>query len=485
MVTVTALFLDAAMGETFRDSLSETDFETRRLEWAGRITEARGLAEKGIPAVGSMVNDVVSGTKADELGFQFGDIVSIIDGQALWGEVKWKQRTGPAELIHFARSGERTVFEVPPGIVGFYKGYFNAPELDFLRERTGTSAGGELALLGLIAIDEDPALAEASWLRAMQSGYQSDEFSRYSELLLSIGRNSFFNLVTAYHDDFVVGQEVRPCFLEGLVSAATSCGHIKMLKTLRGQLEEFYWTEEELDQLEGFAGGVEPPEEDLLTRVRRMPYRVVGGELQNDPRYSEIESQAGVELFSRNSGRISVRQNRIRRAFVNRSEPLENVHISVSIREIGVSELNKRHGSAFKIALAHGDYERLPGRGNVPRNDMNLITTGIEFLDHSADRVRVPNFYWRTSGLLAKWRTNASSLYYPRTLSDGSEVTAARDVYLDLIRLDSEVACYVNGKRFLGMPVDATAEDLTIAMSFTGCSASSFDCIVREILPPR
>lgn len=463
----------AAQGN-FESALSADEFDQRSQELSEALHKSQQMAKTEIPPVGMIVSSVVDGKPAQTLGIRVNDVISQVGDVKIWAGGDWGDRRGAEDLVGYSSDGTRYVHRIEPGLIGIRHYPFHAPALAFRRKYQDEDAEWvDLAELGIFAWKRDSSLSKEAWFRALQKGYPEDEFSTYYKMLLSIGRGNSAESLRQFFVHYPEGEDVPLVFFDGIVSTSNASGEYQYLRRLAEQEpSSFYWSKDDLSTLAGFAKGATDPEHDLLVRARASKFEIEGSDLIPTPEFSNVRGLASPEVFRSRMSAVSKGRGMLHQSVAKPDAPLTNVHMTFIIDDFERSHDSRTMASYFHLGFVAGDYDGTESRSmSFPPSNMALLKAGVHISGVNNGDPVVPSFAFSSSGHDAKW--GMDYLPYFKT----------KEVMFDLIRIGSEVACYVNEVCVVRMPIDPAIDDLSVYLTMTGCHLRGTQCLVRRLLP--
>lgn len=467
-----ASWLLCGWGEAFESKMTDEEFALRSQEHDGDGRGRIPLPASELPAVGSIIGMIVKDSIAEGLGISTDDILTKVGKKKLWGNIPWTDREAPVDLYGFTKKGEKFSHRIEPGKIGVYNYPYLAPENAFLRKYTDSNdAWVELAARAISFWRSDPELSREAWARALAAGYPEDEYSDFYRLQNSLSEGDTSLYLDRFMNHFPRGTSVPLHFFEGVVWAAIASGEYKHLWTLAKQEpDSFPWTADELTQLAAYAK-VDRNQGDLLEKVRSMDHQIMGGDLIVPEQFRRTAFVSEPHCFTAQTNRITRRPGTLFKSVAKEPAPAKNIHMTLIIENIERFE-SKSLASYFHLGFIAGDYDGTKARTMFfPPNNMSLLKAGVQFKRVNRVGKWVPRFVFSSSGNEAEWEAPFVPYF------------SERDLMFDLIRLDGEVACYVNGLCTARMPVDPEIDDVSVYLTLTGCSLNGMQCVVRRLLP--
>lgn len=162
----------------FRMRLNESEYKSRAARFEEALKLAKEKAESNLPSIGLRFAEIVPDGQAENAGFEVGDILVRVNEFVLatWAS-SISEMEGTRRLhIYSHRQDQMIDLEIEEGLIGVKWKEHWQPELQFLRSDNRGKWDNDV-LVGCLACQEDPDLAETAWNRAVQAGYRPDVLS--------------------------------------------------------------------------------------------------------------------------------------------------------------------------------------------------------------------------------------------------------------------------------------------------------------------
>lgn len=162
----------------FRPLLDESEYQSRASRFSESMESAKQQAATKLPALGLRLGVVEPDGQAAHAGLEPDDyLVRVNDRVVSTLQTSIKDIEGPRTLQIYQHRHDRLIdIEVEEGLIGVRWMEHWKPELEFLRSENRGSWDRHV-LLGCLARESDPDLAETAWHRALQAGYSPDTLS--------------------------------------------------------------------------------------------------------------------------------------------------------------------------------------------------------------------------------------------------------------------------------------------------------------------
>ncbi len=491
LVAKTALTLSGnssacAAENSFRDLLSEERYEEEKarmkqqFEWAAQLSVAK------MPLTGAEVFLVRPDTPAANAGLKSGDVIYRIENQTLWGESLWIRRPIRDQQFYAVSPDKgKLTFWVPPGPIGVVHRPFNRIDLAYLKLRTNRSAKWDKdVVLACLKWQTDAALAETAWHRAIDNGYSPDLLSDYFAAVFKMQQVGGAEAeTTKFLSHFKSAAVVPTMFVPGLLPLLTSTGRIDALSDLSTHRSPvFPWTPDDIVRLQAWqkAGAAFP---GSLVEVKK---KEITGELQH-----LSGDLSGMPYGAATSARVA--PGSLESESFGLARPLKNAHLKIRLK-LRTSGDHAAIPSALRLSIVKRDQSaaKRPVRYPAvrPYHDARMVSAA--FLaggnDGTDDRLSMSS-----SGLEATWSAWSRNIevlaefdVHARAELDRPDARLGGDhefVTLDLIRLENEVAVYLNGASYLRLPVDPTVDDVSFDLQRSGVVCEKVELKAFELLP--
>jgi len=472
----------------FRDLLNTETYQKRLEELRPRFAELEEEAASGLPAIGLEVVDIVDGGQADRAGVSEGDILMALDDQRLWGVVPMI-RKDEMQIVTFHRLGEGTeTFEVTPDKLGTSTLSFYRPEMAYLQNSAKRNDQWDLEVtMGIALRDENPILAETAWHYAMEKGYPEDVYSRYFKTLFAFNRQKVTQTELREFVESVssLKEEAEGFLLPGLGSflgATRSPDLMEALLSANGATMP--WTGEELEILSQWdRGNPEPDGAALLARAKTLHGKNITRSIQSTLKKHQEKPYRPFAFPPGYTHKVSAGRYRLMEGAPPESQgKLKNVHVHavVTTRALG------RHShwmNAFRVAVVDngkGPFERSQRYKDTGiKASARLIYASV----NCSKRTPVP-YLNVGGGTEPRWLIRDLPLEFPEVPGEQKaeeqaeydplaglnqlKVQPAKAFSFDLIRLNGEVAFYINDFCYVHYPCDPEIDDVKVHMHICG-----------------
>ncbi len=455
-----------------------------------RIAEAESLAETKMPACGTLVGSILPGSTAERLKIEPGMIVSMFDGvpSAWW--IPWKDRTGMAEVVLSSADGTEIRHMIPPGMLGVYRKQHFRPELPLIRSHPGSTQENwwNHAILGALLAEEDPALSETAWAIALRQGYPEDLHSAYFAACFSRQRPGVF---AAALDRFLEHAEAFgeiPLWTqETLISLLAAEGRVEDLSRLMRQGSSVpQWSNDEIGRLVELSSKLEPSTEstDPLQRVDSRPFRILNPQMRVIPRFDAGAMKNSGQLFIEPMRRISRPPGYYIRTGLEYEMATKTPHVRMNLANISVHGYHEKYNEMVELGLLSSRYNNgATGNKTVPTADQILASVKVSYSGYDPNGPKIPYFLLSSSRSSRHWTASTASYRKPTTLRNGDPSHEFENIIFDIFRLGDEVFIYINGTRFLRMPIDPEEDKLAVFFRIVGASVTFEEFTMREYRP--
>lgn len=172
----------------FRQLLKTAAYQNRFDKFLSSIGDLKELKRSNRPIHGSRITQVARGEQGDQLGLEAGDIIEQINGQEIWS-TNYPDGDSPRRLRYFDVSESlMQTGRVAPGKIGIWSVTHWQPELQYLRNESRRGVWDKEVLVGIVARESDPDLAETAWHRAVKLGYNRDYFSAQFGIAIALAQ---------------------------------------------------------------------------------------------------------------------------------------------------------------------------------------------------------------------------------------------------------------------------------------------------------
>jgi hypothetical protein len=449
----------------FRQLLKSTQYQQRFEKVWTRLGKLDQLEKTDRPVVGSRITQFAPNSQVEELGLEIGDIIEQVNGQLMWSS-SFPYNDSRRRLRYFDVSENvmHTV-RIEPGKIGIWNVLHWQPELGYLRKQSWRGAWDKQVLVGIVARETDPDLAETAWHQAVQLGYVRDYFSAQfgAVIALSQGRPD----VAADFADFArladsdKGELVHPLLLYRVAMAN-------------------YQLTESLRLVRSYPLAFEIGPDVLLYEIDRHG-RLSPDERSVLPPHQQAATMYKDDLLPRSTGRdyhsIRYRLPTVRRGDVLKmsasagnyiyfrfgpSYPVRNIDLTVRVKAKPSSDAGTNWAKLVAVGL---EYDAATQQGDI------LI---IRLQEPVADS---------ESGSIV--RLSHSAGHVNLEYSDSQvRVDGTQEHEIRLIRVGGRGEIFLNGKRVLYGPVSSHAAPLnafirTIGMSIEVTSVQAFELIEK------
>jgi hypothetical protein len=171
----------------FRERLANDEYESRSKPYLKELGDLTKLAQSPHPDHGLRLNRIIPGGQADRWKLKPGDLLVKVDQSELWGSrVPHLQARRRIVVFPMNENKLRTV-DATAGYLGIYMEPYWRPELTYWRSKKSRHAKWDDAVVvGCLARESDPELAETAWFRALQAGYPHDELTNICGAAIAI-----------------------------------------------------------------------------------------------------------------------------------------------------------------------------------------------------------------------------------------------------------------------------------------------------------
>ena len=469
----------------FRDLFNSETYQKRLHELIPRFEKAEEEAALGMPAAGKEVVRVVVGGQAEKAGVSVGDIFTKLDDQLLWGGVPWF-RTEEVQKATFFRpgKGEYSFDVTSPELVGIREVPFYRPEIYYLRTRKKRSPEWDRDVaMGMILHEENPTLAETAWHQAVEKGYPQDEITKYFSTLFAFNRQrAHYSDMREFVETMADAEEVDPAFLPGLLTFLVATHSTDLIETLvRKNPAKIPWTIQEAKSLNEWWQADTRRKLDasaLLTRSKlarkeNVKWRLVSTSKEHQEKPYRPFAFPLRHVFEVGAGKYWSFN-------ANSSIPLKNVHI----RGVARARLTGRDPNwlnTFWVAIGNN------GPGQYPK-DVRYQPRGLR----ASARLAIFGFVFPNDaslpdllvagGMEPRWEIQRFPVDIPEIPQETVEENEdglqsellievereGRAFSFDVIRLENQVAVFVNDYCYLYYPCDPEIDDVFISMFMSG-----------------
>jgi len=461
----------------FRTIVESAEYAEALSDYREQIDEAGKLAATNLPTTGTKIGSVVPGSTADRLGIVPGMILTSLNGEPTNWSLRWKDRTGDSEAVFYTADGQEIRHSVPPGLLGVNKYKYFRPELSLIRANKGSQdeAWYPHAILGALAAETNPVLAETAWAMAMKEGYREDIHSDYFAAAFALHRpgklgpalDRFLARCGTPGDVPLWSQEV----VVGLLAAE---GRIDDLARIMGQKEAYrIWSDDDLKRLQSLTTTPPPfiAEMDPLAYVASRPFRFLNSEMELIDAYDAGWRRSGDRTpFSSPMAAISRPPGYFARTGMRHDSEVKNFHVRLDLARLGVAGHHKKYMELAEVTLVSNSESAGSLRDGSPPDENVLARTIIGYVETAPDEVKMPSFNFTASNTPSRWYMNSAPYRTPITMADRRTGYGFENLVIDLFRIEREVFVYINGTRYLRMPI---AEDQGNPGVFIQCIGTS------------
>jgi len=475
-----------AADNPFRELLNEQSYQEEKRVMKQQFDNAAKLSVAKMPLTGAEVFLVRPGTPAEKAGLKVGDVIYRIENQTLWGESLWNRRPKLDQQFYSVSPDRgRMTFWVPPGPIGVVHRPFNRIDLAYLKLRNNRSPEWDKdVVLACLKWQSDAALAETAWHRAFDAGYSPDVLSDYFAAVFKMQQPEGAEAgTTQFLTHFKSAGVVPNIFVPGLLPLLTSTGRVDALADLTTHRSPvFPWTPGDIARLQAWQKAGTPHSGSLL----EVNKKDVTGELQH-----LSGEQSGMPYEAEASFRVQ--PGSLRPESFGLARPLKNAHVQIRMK-LRTSGDHESIPSSFRLSIVKRDQTtaRRPVRYPAvrPYHDARMVSAAFlaggndgrnDRLSMSSSGLEATWSAWsRDTGIVAEFDVSA------RTELDRPDARAGGDhelVTLDLVRLENEVAVYLNGAVYLRLPADPEVDDVAFDLQKSGVICERVELKVFELQP--
>jgi hypothetical protein len=461
----------------FRKLVESGAYSESLTTYREKIEQAETLAATNMPAVGTKIGSVVPGSTAERLGITPGMLVAMLDGSPTFWSRDWKERTGPAEAVFFADDGKEMRHTVPPGLLGVNKLRYFRPELPLIRAHRGSreEAWYPHAVLGAITCESNPELAETAWSMATQEGYGDDLYSRFFAAMFSQLRPGTLHTSLDRFLEACNGPDGVPLWSQEVICGLLAAdGRVSDLSKIMDQDSVYpIWSKEDLKQLQSLPsvtspslGGMDP-----LAYVNSRPFRFLNAEMEVINEFDAGMRQTGNrQPFSTPVVSIARSPGFYARTGLRYQSPVKNVHLRMDIARLGVTGHHEKYDEVLEVMLLANSSNPSRSREGIPAKENVLARATVGYLQTYSNEVKTPIFIFSAANLSTRWHAQTGSHRMQMPLRDGRTGFGFENLVFDLFRIENEVFVYINGSRYVRMPI---AEDQGEPGVFFRCIGTS------------
>jgi len=427
----------------------------------------RIAAETGEPGYAMRIVSVTQGSQAEALGLRVGDYVYQIGESAMRGFTSRMHRQD--EVLFYCREGGSTsTAVVRAGRLGVIYEEAIRPQISYLREEIGTRdpRWDKAVVEALANMEPQPDLAETMWDQVKALSYPDDELDAFVRAYCGwrAGRDvplraTFDKIV----EEFVVMPRLYAALLEDMAYAS---GETEVLRQLHAMDPDSSQTPNaQIAAWETFDSSPLPARSTLDEAVARRgrdlrdEITAVENERINDPD-AYLAHLRRLSRFAPEPGRFSSVRFRI-------PEEVRDFHYSVSFQCL-VLEHHHAYASEVRISVVIDDEDGDAQEGN--RGPDNRHRTRMAVQSHRAlgAVVSASCSYGEQSRRIKRPDVDIPVLSH---LPPGAAPPDPAEFRLDIIRLDREIAAYLDGTPYFRLPVDPAAPNSDFIFFTSGIEA--------------
>lgn len=461
----------------FRTLVESGEYAEALSGYREQIDEAGKLAATDLPTTGTKIGPVVPGSTADRLGIVPGMILTSLNGEPTNWSLRWKDRTGDSEAVFYTADGQEIRHSVPPGLLGVNKYKYFRPELSLIRANKGSQdeAWYPHAVLGALAAETNPALAETAWSMAMKEGYREDVHSDYFAAAFALHRAGRLSPAL---DRFLARcdtpEGVPLWSQEVIVGLLAAEGRIDDLAKIMSQKEAYrIWSGDDMKRLQSLSSAPPPSitEMDPLAYVNSRPFRFLNSEMEVINEYDAGWKRSGDRPpFSSPMAAITRPPGYFTRTGMRHDSEVKNFHVRLDLARLGVAGHHEKYMELAEVTLVSNSDSPSRLRDGTPPDENVVVRTIIGYVQTASDEVKMPSFTFTASNLPSRWNMSTVPFRKPITMADRRTGFGFENLVIDLFRIEKEIFVYINGTRYLRMPI---AEDQGNPGVFFQCIGTS------------
>ena len=473
-------------GNPFRELLNEQTYEDEKARMKQSFEQTAKLSVAGMPLTGAEVFAVRPDTPAANAGLRSGDVIYRIENQVLWGESLWSRRSKRDQQFYsISLDRGKNTFWLPPGPTGIVHRPYNRIDLAYLKLRGNRSPKWDKdVVLACLKWQSDAALAETAWHRAINSGYSPDVLSAYFAAVFKMQQPGGAEAETSEFLAYFKSAGVVPnMFVQGLLPLLSANGRVADLSdSVTQRSPHFPWTADDIVRLQdwqksgaAFAGSLlDVKKKDISAELQHL-----SGDLSGMPYVAAATTRVAPGSLQSESFGLA--------------RPLKNTHLQMRLK-LRTSGDHAAIPSALRLSVVKRDQSaaKRPVRYPAVRPYHDIRMVSAAFLAGGNDG-RHDRLSMSSSGLEATWSAwsrDAEVLaeydVHARLELDRPDAHLGGDhefVTLDLVRLENEVAVYLNGACYLRLPADASVDDVAFDLQRSGVVCEKVELKAFELLP--
>ena len=450
----------------FRELVTDEDYKARSEAVLRTFGDYEALAKSRTPAVGMRCFGIFPNTQAERAGMKVGDIATRLDQQVLWSSTI--PRTEERQTLeYYSAAADRVLTtEIEPRAIGINPTPHWRPELLYLHGTTRSPKWDRDVLVGIVARERDPDLAETAWHRAVAAGYEPDEQSAMAGATIALAQNrpdaaaDFAWPALQSERETRGGTFVHPILLYRVAAAAGKLREAaRLIRDHRAMFgdaapEALLLLAERQESADEYAAGTPPPSrraesmyrDDLIPRSRGLNFYSIEDYLpavrRGEPPVLE-STTAHYRIFA-----------------FGCSEPTRDVDFRVRFTVKPYNQTNDRYSKQIMVRLEATD----PGeQGDVPWSTQDLLEVGVN--EHAAVQLSHSNL------------PTEVDFAHSGIAADGEQPIEIR-----CVRVGARAEAFLNGQRVLDVPVDPNIRQVSCVIQVVGSVAKLLSVEADELI---
>jgi len=442
--------------------LAQEEYE-RRLDAVWSKLDLATLESSKAPPRGVRITAVQNDTYTQQLGLKPGEFITHFGGdQKIWSMYSdWP--VGPQDIRVVDVSGVVRTVRVPGPKPQIELATQWQPELIYLRSDQRNPKWDKPVLVGLLACETDPELAETAWHHAVNSGYKPDTISDAcgSVIAFKQGRHAdavafLWRLLQAAKsgEEYPIRKILIYRIALGnfkLIEGAPFTGNLISRKHL-GDIVEMHRS------LPPEKRAVQPPHVRMKSMARIDLCGLATNYLKDTWKQSAMDAIAKGRPFH-----LGAPDAHYERVGFEAPYPVSNARLSLQFRAWPSSNKRTKYAKIFIVSIADKSYERHRAEGWASDR---IVEASFE-MAHDG-----PNVYLRHSS------RNIISNYVDPAL----HLDKASWHSLEMIKIDGQAEIFIDGSRVAYVPADTRVSDMWFHLRANGMQVDIKDLKVEKLV---
>jgi len=410
------------------------------------------------PSVGIRIEEVEPGSTAENLRLKPGDFIHQIGEQRIRGFGKKDPKQ--EEVLFFVRKGGFTeTAVVPAGKIGFRSSYVFMPWLDYYRGEIGSQDTGwdTEVVAALESMHDDPDLAGQWWKDARAKGYPEDELDAFVNAYLGWRRGEVIPVQETFDKVFEEFEVLPAVYATRLEDFAFFSHRTALLRQLR-----------ELDPDSSLVSQAYLEAWNLMEVQDPAPINLlrVATDLRGDDQIDRVSAPSDVkrdylpQLLDKKG--LGAPPGHFNNPSMLLPADLEDFHFSMTF-SAHCTGYDERWGSLIRVVLSDRDRDS----SSIPVGK-TLVDVGLGDSQFIGPHVAIKGGHVRDTRAFHEPMLNLPLVIKGQGVVREPLNGAYPRHRIDIVKVEDEIAAYVNGICYLHLPVDAQPKGMALTVHICG-----------------